>query len=82
MIKLKGEYLINHFTLLLAMQKTWCSHLLYLTCLGSIALLVQGHGRLWTPVNRSSAWRKGWDTPQNYNDLELFCGGFGVRYNN
>ena len=37
-----------------------------------------GHGRLMDPVARSSAWRLGFDTPHNYNDNELFCGGFGV----
>lgn len=40
---------------------------------------VKGHGRLMEPVGRSSAWRKGYDTPVNYNDNELFCGGFDVR---
>ncbi|XP_045606928.2 uncharacterized protein [Procambarus clarkii] len=41
---------------------------------------VEGHGRLMEPVSRSSAWRKGFDTPINYNDNELFCGGFKVQY--
>ncbi|CAG5131627.1 unnamed protein product [Candidula unifasciata] len=34
------------------------------------------HGRLWEPPSRSSMWRRGWDTPANYNDMQLFCGGF------
>lgn len=37
-----------------------------------------GHGKLMDPVNRSSAWRRHFDTPKNYNDNELFCGGYGV----
>lgn len=39
---------------------------------------IHGHGQLMDPVNRSSAWRKGFSTPENYNDNENFCGGFGV----
>ncbi|XP_042204853.1 uncharacterized protein LOC121854322 isoform X1 [Homarus americanus] len=37
-----------------------------------------GHGRLMEPVGRSSAWRKGFNTPINWEDDELNCGGFGV----
>ncbi|KAB0791041.1 hypothetical protein PPYR_02841 [Photinus pyralis] len=37
---------------------------------------VNGHGRLIEPPSRASAWRYGFDTPHNYNDHELFCGGF------
>ncbi|KAG5875935.1 hypothetical protein JTB14_036468 [Gonioctena quinquepunctata] len=35
-----------------------------------------GHGRLIEPPSRASAWRYGFNTPHNYNDHELFCGGF------
>ncbi len=35
--------------------------------------------RLWMPPSRSSMWRHGFDNPENYNDHELFCGGFNVR---
>lgn len=37
-----------------------------------------GHGRILEPAGRSSAWRFGFNTPKNYNDNELFCGGFDV----
>lgn len=40
---------------------------------------VEGHGRLLEPVGRSSAWRLGFNTPHNYNDNALYCGGFSVR---
>ena len=40
---------------------------------------VYGHGRLINPPQRSSAWRYGYEVPANYNDNELFCGGFQVR---
>lgn len=35
-----------------------------------------GHGRLIEPPSRSSAFRFGFPTPPNYNDHELYCGGF------
>ncbi|KAI8114759.1 hypothetical protein FF38_04444 [Lucilia cuprina] len=45
----------------------------------AIALNVQycdGHGRLIEPPSRASAWRYGFNTPPDYNDHELYCGGF------
>ncbi|XP_037091409.1 uncharacterized protein LOC119111709 [Pollicipes pollicipes] len=36
---------------------------------------VRGHGRLKDPPCRASMWRYGWDTPEDYTDNELFCGG-------
>ena len=41
--------------------------------------LVEGHGRLVEPPSRSSAWRFGFPTPINYDDNELFCGGYQVK---
>ncbi|XP_059218382.1 uncharacterized protein LOC106093902 [Stomoxys calcitrans] len=35
-----------------------------------------GHGRLIEPPSRASAWRYGFSTPPDYNDHELYCGGF------
>ena len=52
--------------------------LLNFAVLSCLAVLAAGHGTLWKPVSRSSAWRQGWDTPINWNDIELNCGGFGV----
>jgi hypothetical protein len=34
------------------------------------------HGRLWDPPGRSTMWRRGYNTPPNYDDNQLFCGGF------
>ncbi|OWR55034.1 putative eukaryotic translation initiation factor 3 theta subunit [Danaus plexippus plexippus] len=42
---------------------------------------VYGHGRLIEPPSRASAWRYGFDTPHNYNDHELYCGGFTRQWN-
>ncbi|XP_026462853.1 uncharacterized protein LOC113365532, partial [Ctenocephalides felis] len=39
-----------------------------------------GHGRLIEPPSRATAWRYGFDTPPNYNDHELFCGGFARQW--
>ena len=37
-----------------------------------------GHGRMLNPPSRASMWRFGYGNPANYNDNELFCGGFEV----
>lgn len=50
--------------------------LIILLFIFDILILVNGHGRLIEPPSRASAWRYGFDTPHNYNDHELFCGGF------
>lgn len=39
---------------------------------------IYGHGMMLDPVNRSSAWRKGFPVEPNYTDNEHFCGGYGV----
>nr|CAD7397917.1 unnamed protein product [Timema cristinae] len=45
-------------------------------------LLVEasGHGMLWWPPNRASMWRFGYNTPANYNDNQMFCGGKTVHW--
>merc|ERR1712179_528425 len=45
---------------------------------------VWGHGRLWDPPSRSSLWRfpEFSQSPKNWNDNELFCGGFGRQERN
>ena len=39
-----------------------------------------GHAKMIEPPMRSSMWRFGFDTPINYNDNELFCGGIEVSF--
>ena len=39
---------------------------------------VAGHGRLLDPPSRSSMWRVGFNSPHNYDDNQLFCGGVAV----
>ncbi|XP_063609455.1 uncharacterized protein LOC134783472 [Penaeus indicus] len=41
---------------------------------------VWGHGRLMDPPARNAMWRLGYPNPVNYNDNELYCGGFVVQY--
>ena len=40
--------------------------------------MIDGHAKMTEPPMRSSMWRFGYDTPVNYNDNELFCGGIQV----
>ncbi|XP_066251481.1 uncharacterized protein [Euwallacea similis] len=51
-------------------------YFLPLTILLSLIDWTASHGRLIEPPSRASAWRYGFDTPHNYNDHELYCGGF------
>ena len=44
--------------------------------LGSARRGAEGHGRLMDPPARNSMWRFGFPNPVNYNDNELFCGGY------
>ncbi|XP_076458575.1 uncharacterized protein LOC143292274 [Babylonia areolata] len=41
---------------------------------------VRGHGRLMDPPSRSSLWRLGFHNPPNYDDNQLFCGGFNLQW--
>jgi hypothetical protein len=36
---------------------------------------INAHGRLMDSVQIGSAWRKGFKTPENYNNHANFCGG-------
>lgn len=49
---------------------------MFLPIIVSFALFVaaSGHARLWDPVNRNSAWRKGFPGPIDYNDYGDYCG--------
>lgn len=39
---------------------------------------VVGHGMVHDPVNRATRWRYDRKAPANYDDNQLFCGGFAV----
>jgi len=41
---------------------------------------VRPHGRLIEPPSRSTMWRYGFNTPPNYNDHELYCGGYSRQW--
>ncbi|KAF0306850.1 hypothetical protein FJT64_021747 [Amphibalanus amphitrite] len=45
-----------------------------------MAVQVSGHGRLMNPPCRATMWRVGYDTPPDYNDNQLFCGGKSHQY--
>lgn len=38
----------------------------------------EGHARFMNPISRASRWRRDSKAPTNYNDNQLFCGGFWV----
>ncbi|XP_043286016.1 uncharacterized protein [Venturia canescens] len=40
---------------------------------------IQAHGRVMDPVHRGSAWRVGFDTPKNWNDMGNYCGGISTQ---
>ncbi|TGZ40684.1 Uncharacterized protein DBV15_08398 [Temnothorax longispinosus] len=42
--------------------------------------VIHGHGRLMDPPSRNAMWRFGYPNPVNYNDNELFCGGYAVHW--
>ncbi|XP_011050907.1 PREDICTED: uncharacterized protein LOC105143982 isoform X1 [Acromyrmex echinatior] len=41
---------------------------------------IYGHGMMLDPINRSSAWRKGFPVEPNYTDNEHFCGGYSIQH--
>ena len=52
--------------------------MLLVTLLGLVVTptMVSAHGRLIEPPSRSSMWRYGFNNPPNFNDHEIYCGGF------
>jgi len=50
-----------------------------LLCLFQLAR-ISGHGMLTDPPARNAMWRYGFPNPVNYNDNELYCGGFSVQW--
>ena len=43
-------------------------------------IFVDGRGRMIDPAQRGSMWRYGFDTPHNYNDMSLNCGGIQQQW--
>ncbi|XP_077538197.1 uncharacterized protein LOC144150219 [Haemaphysalis longicornis] len=41
---------------------------------------VHAHGRMLEPPARNSMWRVSYDTPPNFEDSELFCGGIKAQW--
>ncbi|XP_064596455.1 uncharacterized protein LOC135463065 [Liolophura sinensis] len=42
--------------------------------------VISGHGRLREPPGRSTMWRYGFNTTENFNDNELYCGGVTAQH--
>lgn len=51
-------------------------HIFIATKVTFITTPVEAHGRLMDPPARNAMWRFGFPNPVNYNDNELFCGGY------
>jgi len=56
------------------------SYFILAVLLAILPSVVEGHGRLIEPAGRSTMWRYGFNTPVNFNDNQLFCGGFNVQW--
>lgn len=52
---------------------------IFLTIVATFTL-VEPHGYLEDPPARGSMWTVGWSTPQNYNHMQMFCGGKQYQY--
>lgn len=42
--------------------------------------LIVAHGTVHEPVARQTRWRLTNRPPRNYNDVELWCGGFDLMF--
>lgn len=56
------------------------SALCFAACIMTLWPTSRQHGRLMDPPARSSAWRYGFDTPVDYDDNQLYCGGIQVQW--
>lgn len=48
--------------------------------LNHLVTYTRAHGRLMNPVHRGARWRVDKRALPNYNDHELFCGGFSTQW--
>ncbi|XP_059147499.1 uncharacterized protein LOC131935158 [Physella acuta] len=58
----------------------WEAWLLVIVLIASGVSKVQGNGRLMEPPSRASMWRVGFNTPPDFNDHALSCGGLKVQH--
>ncbi len=54
--------------------------ILILSILKFLIIISEQHGRLEVPASRNTAWRFGYNTPSNYDDAALNCGGYYVLW--
>lgn len=67
-------------TLTSSQHLTMSQQILVAVLLVALVAFVSGHGYTEEPPSRSSMWRFGFQTPVNYDDSQLWCGGYQVRY--
>ncbi|RWS17733.1 uncharacterized protein B4U79_14022 [Dinothrombium tinctorium] len=53
---------------------------LFVITLCALPPLINGHARMVEPPTRNTLWRFGFNTPPNYEDNQLFCGGIKVQW--
>lgn len=73
-----SKYLIIHKMLVLCKKLHFTYCIIFATLACNWIQRIECHGTMIDPVSRNSLWRVEPDAPVNYNDIELFCGGFGV----
>ena len=54
--------------------------ILELVLIAAVIKNVFGHGMMVRPIHRGSRWRCDESAPINYNDNELYCGGYTVQW--
>ncbi|XP_053984544.1 uncharacterized protein LOC128879431 [Hylaeus volcanicus] len=59
---------------------TFAKVLLVASLIGISLREAHSHGMMMDPVQRSSAWRRGFPVDPNYTDNQLFCGGLTVQF--
>lgn len=73
------HYLLNHRIKTSSFFTEMYSVFVFGLMLTSLVEWSSQHGLLLSPPQRGSLWRYGYDTPPNYDDNGLFCGGLEVR---
>ncbi|KAL9882632.1 uncharacterized protein ACN427_010358 isoform 3-T4 [Glossina fuscipes fuscipes] len=73
-------YIYNIWLILIMKLRSFIILIILGSCLLECLTLVKGHGRLMDPPARNAMWRFGYPNPVNYNDNELFCGGYAVQW--
>jgi Lytic polysaccharide mono-oxygenase, cellulose-degrading len=78
--KFKIFFLILLANLVVEISGEMNKNIVLVTSLINYFKLFLGHGMVMDPVNRASRWRKDGSQPQDYDDNQAWCGGFGAQW--